>query len=175
MITLVSGTNRQNSLTEKFSRIYFELLKKQAPNSLFFDLSKLPASLLEIDLDVYKNRPAELLEIQSKYFQHSVKFIFIIPEYNGSFPGILKLLIDVMDPKIAFFGKKAAFTGIATGRAGNLRGMDHLTSIMHHVGVTVLPLQLPVSRVQQEIINENQFTEATEKLVLKQISEFINF
>jgi NAD(P)H-dependent FMN reductase len=48
-------------------------------------------------------------------------------------PGSLKLFIDacsVREYKQNFKGKKAALVGIASGRAGNLRGMDHLTGVM---------------------------------------------
>lgn len=175
MITLISGTNRKNSLTEQFAGIYFQLLKKQMPDSLFFDFCSLPESLLNLDPDFYKNRPKELLDIQSQFFKPADKFIFIIPEYNGSYPGILKLLIDVLDPKESFKNKKAALTGIATGRAGNLRGMDHLTAVLNHMGVTVMPYQLPVSKVQQEFVSTDQFTEGTQNVVERQITEFIAF
>jgi chromate reductase len=175
MITLISGTNRKNSLTYKFSSIYFTLLQESTTECLFYDLCELPPSSLHLDPDFYTNKPPDILEIQEKFFLNASKFIFIIPEYNGSFPGILKLLIDVMDPALAFRGKKAAITGIATGRAGNLRGMDHLAGIMHHMGVTVLPFLLPVSKVQHEFESDKLFSPVTEKNVKRQITEFLVF
>ncbi|MEP7264558.1 MAG: NADPH-dependent FMN reductase [Bacteroidota bacterium] len=175
MITLISGTNRKNSLTQQFSSIYFQMLKRKMPDSLFFDLCHLPDSLLNLDPDFYKNRPQELIAIQSEFFIPADKFIFIIPEYNGSYPGILKLLIDVLDPKESFKNKKAALTGIATGRAGNLRGMDHLTAVLNHMNVTVMPYQLPVSKVQHEFNGTDQFAEGTQNAVERQINDFIAF
>ena len=151
------------------------MLKENTDDCLFYDLCELPSSMLNLDPDFYKNKPQEIIAIQDKFFLHSSKFIFIIPEYNGSFPGILKLLIDVLDPKLASHGKKAAITGIATGRAGNLRGMDHLASVMQHMGVTVLPYMLPVSRVLDEFENEKLFKEGTQKAVNRQITEFLSF
>lgn len=175
MITLLSGTNRKNSLTYQFSSIYFDLLKEKTKDCQFYDLCCLPDVLLNPGEDFYKNRPKELQHIQDKYFTNAEKLIFIVPEYNGSFPGILKLLIDGMDPKLAFYGKKAAITGIATGRAGNLRGIDHLASILQHMGTTVLPYLLPVSRAHQEITEEKKFGELTEKVITRQIREFVEF
>jgi chromate reductase, NAD(P)H dehydrogenase (quinone) len=175
MITLISGTNRKNSLTQKFSQIYFQMLTEKEPESMFYDLSDLPPNLIDLDPYFYDNRPEKLLAIQNEFFTPASKFILIVPEYNGSFPGILKLLIDVLEPKPAFYGKKAAITGIATGRAGNLRGMDHLCSVLQHMGVTVLPFMLPVSRAQHEITEDSVFTEATQKMVQRQIHEFFAF
>ena len=173
MITLISGTNRVHSLTEKFSRIYFELMKEKFPAVHFFNLAHLPPSIME--MEVYDNAPNELTKIQLEVFDASSKFVFIIPEYNGSMPGIVKLLIDVLDCKTAFNNKKASLVGIATGRAGNLRGMDHLSSILQHMGVTVMPYMLPVSRVQDELTNLHTLTEPTLKVVNRHIDEFIAF
>ncbi len=175
MITLLSGTNRKNSLTHQFSTIYFDLLKEKTVHCQFYDLCCLPDVLLTPGEDFYKNRPSDLQVIQDKYFTNAEKLIFIVPEYNGSFPGILKLLIDGMDPKLAFYGKKAAITGIATGRAGNLRGIDHLSSVLQHMGTTVLPYLLPVSKAHQEITDEKKFSELTEKVITRQIREFLEF
>ncbi len=173
MITLISGTNRVHSLTEKFSRIYFELLKEKNPHVQFFNLTQLPPSIIE--MEVYDNTPNEVTKIQKEIFEASDKFVFIFPEYHGSLPGILKLLMDVMDAKKAFKGKKAALVGIATGRAGNLRGMDHLASVLIHMGTTVMPFMLPVSRVQDEFTDLHTLTEPTLKVVNRHIDEFLKF
>lgn len=173
MITLISGTNRVHSLTEKFSRIYFSLLKERNTAVQFFNLTQLPPSIIE--MEVYDNTPNELSKIQLEIFDVSSKFIFIIPEYNGSMPGILKLLMDVLDAKKAFKNKKAALVGIATGRAGNLRGMDHLASVLQHMGVTVMPYMLPVSRVQDELTDLHSLKEPTLKVVNRHIDEFLAF
>ena len=118
MLTLISGTNRVHSLTEKFSRIYFDLLKEKNSHVQFFNLTHLPPSIIE--MEAYDTIHADMEKIQQTIFNVSDKFIFIIPEYHGSMPGIVKLLIDVLDAKAAFKNKKAALVGIATGRAGNI-------------------------------------------------------
>ena len=173
MITLISGTNRVHSLTEKFSRIYFDLLKEKIASVQFFNLTHLPPSIIE--MEAYDAVHIDLIEVQQRYFNASDKFIFIIPEYHGSMPGIVKLLIDVLDTKSAFKNKKAALVGVATGRAGNLRGMDHLASILQHMGVTVMPYMLPVSRLQDELTDLHTLTEPTLKVVNRHIDEFLAF
>lgn len=173
MITLISGTNRVHSLTEKFARIYFDLIKSKYDDVHFFNLSHLPPSIIE--MEAYDSASNEITKIQSEVFNPSNRFVFIIPEYHGSMPGILKLLIDVMDAKTAFKNKKAALVGIATGRAGNLRGMDHLSSVLQHMGVTVMPYMLPVSRVQDEFTDLHTLKEPTLKVVNRHIDEFLAF
>ena len=66
------------------------------------------------------------------------KFVFITPEYNGSFPGVLKAFIDGMRFPGTFEGKKCALVGISAGTQGGALAMSHLTDIFNYLGMTVL-------------------------------------
>jgi NAD(P)H-dependent FMN reductase len=175
MLTIVSGTNRPNSLTSRFSKAYFELLKQRGKEVQMLDLSNLPSEALSTDIYDKGNKPESIVALQNQFFTNTSKFVFIFPEYNGSIPGILKLLIDVLDPKVAFGGKKAGMIGIATGRQGNLRGMDHLTGMLHHMNVTVMPFLLPVSKAHLEIDSTDVIAEATLKVLNLHVERMINF
>ena len=85
--------------------------------------------------------------------------MFIIPEYNGSFPGMLKGFIDASDVKACFHNKKACLTGVAEGRAGNLRGMEHLTNIFNHIKMDVLHYKIPISQVHLLLDENGKFKE----------------
>jgi NAD(P)H-dependent FMN reductase len=72
-------------------------------------------------------------------------------------------------------GKKALLTGVSKGRAGNLRGMDHLTGIMHYVGTVVHPNKLPISIVDT-LFNEDELQHReTLQAINQQLDEFIDF
>ena len=149
----------------KFANIYRQMLLESGATVELLSLDEIPAEILLTDIYEKQQKPEAVELLQEKYFLPAEKFVFIFPEYNGSIPGVLKLLIDSMDPKRSFQDKKASLIGIASGRAGNLRGLDHLAAILHHMKVTVMPYLLPVSRVQGEFGPEGGFSEATEKLV----------
>ena len=107
------------------------------------------------------------------------KFVFVIPEYNGSFPGVLKLFLDacsIREYKATFSGKKAVLVGIASGRAGNLRGMDHLCDILHHVGTIVHPNKLPISNIEALIDSKGKITDsACKKALKKHMEDLLDF
>ena len=106
----------------------------------------------------------------------SGKFIFISPEYNGSIPGVLKSFIDNTDIKKVWPGKKALLTGISTGRAGNLRGMEHLTGILHYLKVNVHHNKLPISVVHNLLNEAGEITDpATLAAIGEQLEEFLAF
>ena len=111
MITIISGTNRKNSNTLKIAGEYQHILVEKGIEAGIF-------SLENVDLLNYN---AEFEKIENEILIPTTHFIIISPEYNGSFPGVLKMLFDSSRSHEMWYHKKALLTGVATGRAGNLR------------------------------------------------------
>jgi NAD(P)H-dependent FMN reductase len=166
MYTIISGTNRPHSKTLKVARLYRQLLQQRG----------IKADLLSLEgLNVLERNPA-YIEIEEKSIIPSPRFIFISPEYNGSIPGVLKCLFDISDIQRAWWGKKALLTGVSSGRAGNLRGMEHLTGILHFLKVTVHHNKLPISVVHTLLNGEGEITdEPTLQAINSQLDEFLEF
>lgn len=165
MYTIISGTNRSGSHTEKVAREYQQILKNKNIEAKFFSLR---------DLDVLKRNEA-IKKAETEILIPTEKFIFIIPEYNGSYPGVLKAFIDNSDIKNVWNYKKALLTGVATGRAGNLRGMDHLSDTLHYMKMNVFYNKLPISVIDKVLDEEGHFNMETMKAINFQLDEFINF
>lgn len=173
MISIISGTNRIPSNSEILARYYHRLLEKKNAVSTVFPLTDLPPSLITTDL--YGKRSEAFQTIQDR-ITATDKFIFIVPEYNGSFPGILKLFIDACSFPESFLGKKAALVGHSTGRYGNIRGIEHFTGVCHYCGLHVLPLRLHIPRIQHEFDGEGNISgEDTRRFINQQIDQFLQF
>jgi chromate reductase, NAD(P)H dehydrogenase (quinone) len=85
-------------------------------------------------------------------------------------------MIDLSDYKKVWPGKKALLTGISTGRAGNLRGMDHLTGSLNYLNVLVHPNKLPISMVDKLLSGGIRIQDsATVEAIEKQVDQFIAF
>lgn len=138
MVTIISGTNRPNSNTKKIALQYCKFLQEKNTAS----------QLLALDEVVVTYRDASFKLLEEKFFHGVEKIIIIMPEYNGSYPGILKMLFDNADIRKCFWHKKVLLTGVSSGRAGNLRGMDHLTGVLLYLKMTVHYNRLPISRVE---------------------------
>lgn len=168
MITLVSGTNRPNSWTRKVAEVYKERLSLKNIEFQFLDLMELPIDMFSTEM--YDDKSTAFLELEKNVLYPTSKYVFVIPEYNGSFPGVLKLLIDGSDVRNSFHHKKAALVGVADGRAGNLRGMDDLTNVLNHMKMNVSYCKIPVSSVSKQFDDEGKFTaQETLKLIDMQI------
>ena len=99
-----------------------------------------------------------------------------MPEYNGSFPGILKLFIDNTDVRKCWWHKKAMLVGVADGRGGNLRGIDQMTNLLHYLRVNVLYNKIPLSKINDEMNSHGQFVNpATVDAIKVQVKEFVEY
>jgi len=173
MITIVSGTNRPNSNTLKVSRYYLKTLQQLGQEAQLFSLESLPENIITSDL--YGKRSAEFEPIQ-ELVVNTDKFMFIIPEYNGSFPGVLKTFIDACEYPASFYDKKAALTGISSGKYGNIRGIDHFSGVCGYLHLNVLPLRLHIPAIKYELNKEGDFfKEDTLKFTNDQISKLVRF
>ncbi|MBP6024164.1 NADPH-dependent FMN reductase [Ferruginibacter sp.] len=166
MITIVSGTNRIGSNTLKVAKEYQRLLDEKGVKAGLFSLQGVNVM----------TRDADFAAIENNIIIPTSAFIFIVPEYNGSFPGVLKLLFDNSRSHEIWFNKQALITGNATGRAGNLRGMDHLADILNYMKITVHPNKLPISQVNKLMDGEGRFTDAIAlNAINNQLDEFLNW
>ncbi len=174
MITIISGTNRVPSNSIKIADYYQKLLKQHGVESQILDLSKLPEKFMFSAL--YENTGKDPdFNILSDYIKKSDKFVFIVPEYNNSFPGVLKGFIDGLSYPNTFKNKKGALVGISSGVMGGALALSHLTDILNYLGMNVLAIKPRISRV------ENNFKEGVildpfvSGLIETQISALIEF
>lgn len=173
MNLIISATNRPDSNSLKIAKYYQNQLKIKGLDTSILSLEELPENLISTDL--YGKRSEDFLSIQSKVSQ-AKKFIFIIPEYNGSFPGVLKTFIDACDFPQSFYDKKAALVGISSGKYGNIRGIEHFTGICHYIHLQVMNLKLHIPNIRTEINEQGDlFKEDTVKFTHQQMDKFINF
>jgi len=104
-ISIISGTDRADSRTERVALHLQRMLTEQGiPNDLL-SLRSLPRDLDTLSL--YGGDAPAVRRIVDRHIKPFDKLLFVIPEYNGSFPGVLKVLIDAAHPR-DFHGKHAA-------------------------------------------------------------------
>lgn len=173
MVTIISGTNRPGSNTLKVAKYYQEALAKKGQQANILGLADLPDDFIVSDM--YGKRTPEFKKILD-VIAGSKKFVFIIPEYNGSFPGVLKAFIDACDFPESFYDKKACLVGISGGRYGNIRGVEHFGGVCGYLNLHVLPFRMHIPAIKSELDQDNAFfKEDTLKFIGEQIDKFIAY
>lgn len=171
MNLIISGTNRLGSNSLKVANYYQKELQRKGEEWEILSLTDLPHDILFSDL--YGKRSESFAPLQAKV-SAAQKFIFVIPEYNGSYPGALKIFIDACAFPLSFQHKKAALVGVSTGKYGNIRGVDHFTGVCNYVRMHVLPLKIHIPHIQNELNSDELFSDpVTQKFINEQIDEII--
>jgi NAD(P)H-dependent FMN reductase len=105
----------------------------------------------------------------------SEKFVFVIPEYNGSFPGVLKAFIDGLDRSKALTDKKCALIGLSAGDQGAGLALSHFTDILNYCGTNVLAYKLRLPNIS-DFMTDNKITDDTYLTkIKKQAQKLIDF
>jgi chromate reductase, NAD(P)H dehydrogenase (quinone) len=177
---VINGTNRAHSKTEIICDTICNILRSQNLEYDLFSVSSVDPVIFSPMMYETNIFNAQIEDLRDRLFIPASKWIIITPEYNGSFPGYLKAVIDMLSVRKqedTFNFKKVLLIGIATGRAGNLRGMEHLTGILNYLRMVVYPDKQPISRVE-ELIDFNTGTLKDEATIyqidylIKQFSKF---
>ncbi len=166
MITIISGTNRPNSKTLKVATICMNYFKSLDIHADLVDLSQLHHDYLSHEMYSAKD-DSELSLIQDAKILPSDLLLIVSPEYNGSFPGVLKAFFDALSVRKyneTFKGRKVALLGVAAGRAGNLRGMEHMTGFLNYLNMLVMPNKLPISSINNQFTNDELNSETMSTL-----------
>ena len=150
MVKIIVGTNRKNSVSKVIAELYQSILLEKGSASEILELAHLPGDFISTALYENNGKNPGYNAFHDRV-KEGTKFIFIVPEYNGSFPGILKSFIDGMTYPNTFRNKKCALVGISSGVGGGGIALSHLTDIFHYVGMHVLALKPKLAKIEQNM------------------------
>jgi NAD(P)H-dependent FMN reductase len=129
MITVISGTNRPDSNTRKLAAVIQEMLHQNGQETTLIDLAELPTDLFTGSS--YATKPDDFAVFQEAVIEAD-GLLSVVPEYNGSFPGVLKYFIDMLRFPESLYEKPAAFVGLSAGRWGGVRAVEHLEMVFQY-------------------------------------------
>ena len=136
------------------------------------DLAKLPKDFAFSAL--YENNGKnELFNQFIAKAKDAKQYIFVVPEYNGSFPGVVKTFIDGLPYPSFLKGKYITLTGISSGTMGTALGLSHLTDILNYLGATVNPVKVRIPSIEKQFSEVDGMNDSVLKLIKEQLSLLI--
>ena len=174
MIYIISGTNRSAAKSPLVAKLYVEILKDLGAEAEVLDLRDLPRDFVFSAL--YENAGSnEAFNSFRKKMVLGSKFVFIVPEYNGSFPGVLKAFIDGLEYPYSFRDKKCALLGLSSGDQGGGPALSHLTDIFNYCGMHVMAWRLRLAHIDRSFENGMLVNEKHLEAIRAQAKQFIDF
>ena len=156
-ILILSGTNRPDSNALRISRLLGELYAKHGTAAEVFSLCDLPPEMFSPD--AYAHKPPAVVQIQQRVLDAAGLHV-VTPEYNGSFPGALKYLIDMFKFPESFDHKPVAFVGEANGATGALRAVEQLQGVFGYRNAHQYPRRVFIGAIKTRFDEAGQFVDA---------------
>jgi FMN reductase len=102
--------------------------------------------------------------------------ILATPEYHGSYSSVIKLVVDNLGFPSVLTGKPTALLGVAAGRIGAIKALEHLRSVASHLGAHVLPQGISIANVRDLFDEKDQLVDAhLKKLVAGVLKDLIKY
>ncbi len=172
-IVLIAGTNRPGSQTLRVTKMLEKKYQAAGAETLLLDLNKLPMELFEPS--AYEKKPASFAPF-SEGVLNADGLLVVTPEYNGSFPGVLKLFIDHLKFPESFEGRPVAFLGLAAGMWGALRSVEQLQMIFSYRNARLFNERVFLPRVESQLNPDASPKDSVVgSLIDSQVKNFIKF
>lgn len=155
MITLLSGTNRPGSNTRLITGILADFYTQAGIPCRILDLADLPPEIF--NPASYAEKPAAFAPF-AEAILGSDGVVIVTPEYNGSFPGVLKYFVDMLPFPESFENRPVCFVGLAAGMWGALRSVEQLQVILGYRNAHVYPARVFIPGVGK-VLKDGQLTD----------------
>lgn len=156
-ILIISGTNRSGSNASKIAQLLAGAYSKHAIAADVLSLESLPAEMFLPE--AYGVKPPSVQALQQRILDAAGLHI-VVPEYNGSFPGVLKYFIDMLKFPESFDAKPVAFVGEAAGAWGALRAVEQLQMVFAYRNAHLFPNRVFIPGVGGKLDAAGQLNDA---------------
>lgn len=164
-ITVITGTNRKGSNSSIVSSHIVNALSEMGAVKInLIDLAELPTSLLRADY--FDKKPKGFQENFVNPIERASSLVFVIPEYDGTVPGVLSFYLNHM--RASLDQKSVALVGISAGKWGARSALDTFKATLTHRRARVLgDLQINIENVESKV-SDSKITDADSIKRLKQ-------
>ena len=172
MKLIISATNRKGSLSLQVSHIVKGIYQELKEPCEVLDLKSV--DFQSVINDPYPETLPSGLKPACDRVLDAEALVIVCPEYNGSFPGILKFFIDHWHYPGSFVHKPVCLIGLG-GRFGALRPLEQLAGIFFYRNSFLFPERVFISQIT-EVLKKGCITDSDLLVRLKtQAENFIKF
>ena len=164
-IVTMGGSVRQNNYTNKALAVVVDELRK---------ISNIVVNEIDLGMIEFHLPGRPLTDPKVKEFQQVVRdataVVIATPEYHGSFSSLVKLAIENLGYPNGLKNKPVALLGVAAGRIGAIKSLEHLRSVSSHVGALVLPSLISIDKVKEKFAEDGTVLDAETEERLRELA-----
>ena len=174
MIEIIACTNRKGSNSRRVSELVLKKLTDAGEEAQILDLSEI--NWAELNENVYgeDNRPNSMKPLVDR-IDNADGLYLVCPEYNGSYPGVVKTFIDYWSYPTSFEKRPVCFIGLG-GMFGALRPVEHLQQVFGYRNAFIFPERIFLQNIWAILDEDGTIkNETTAALLDQQVKNFVKF
>ena len=154
-LLVFAGSTRQQSFNRKLATATAALARQGGADVTHIELADFDIPMYNADLEA-SGTPADVVRLKTLMFEHPA-WIICTPEYNASYPALLKNTIDWCSSPVKadsawadgfkpFRGKVVGLLSASPGALGGLRAQSHLVPLLLNLFCWVAPQNYALGR-----------------------------
>ena len=171
-IVVVCGTNREGALSRLLATEVAESYKQRDHEVDLLDMKELPPQILAGT--AYKEPDAAVTALVERFLKAD-GVVFVVPEYNGSYPGVLKLFVDMLPYPEGFDSRPCAFIGLAAGQFKGLRAVEHFQQVAGYRNAHIFPRRLFIGDSYKQFVDGKLADDELTSRLKEQAEKFVEF
>lgn len=172
-IAILSGSDRPGANALIISEYLQQRYNELDVQTTLVNLQDFP--LADVEGGVYKNVPQSVRAF-TQPLMDADGWVVVIPEYNGGYPGILKICLDYLPYPGAFEYRPVALVGESSGAFGALRAVEQLQMVLGYRNAHIYPERVFIPRVYDNFDPQNGIKDEFQQSLLdSQVDGFVQF
>src|SRR5690242_18131545 len=154
-LLVFAGSTRLNSWNRKLAHVVADMARTSGAAVTHIELGDFDVPMYNADLEA-RGTPTDVMKLKQLTYEHPA-WIICAPEYNASYPALLKNTLDWISSPIkgdpvwnddfrATRGKVVGMLSASPGALGGLRSQSHLAPLLLNLKFWVAPTNFALSR-----------------------------
>ena len=171
-LLVFAGSTRQQSFNRQLAANAATLARQVGAQVTHLELADFDIPLYNADLES-AGTPPDVIGLKQLMFDHPA-WIICSPEYNGSYPALLKNTLDWASSPVKnhpdwrdgtkpFAGKVVGLLGASPGGLGGLRSLSHLNPLLVNLQCWVAPQQFALGNADQAFDEQGKLMDSNHR------------
>ena len=177
-LLIFAGSTRQNSWNRKLAKVTAAMARASGAEVTHLELGDFDVPMYNADLEA-QGTPADVMKLKQITYDHPA-WIICTPEYNASYPALLKNTLDWMSSPVKgdpvwnddfrfSRGKVVGVLSASPGALGGLRSQSHLVPLLLNLHCWVAPRNYALARAADAFDAQGQLVADAAKMKVQAV------
>jgi len=181
-LLVFAGSTRQQSFNRRLAKVVAAMARSAGAEVTHLELADFDVPMYNADVEAI-GTPADVMKLKQIFYEHPA-WIVCSPEYNASYPALLKNTLDWISSPVkgdplwnddfrSTRGKVVGVLSASNGAMGGIRSQSHLVPLLFNLHCWVAPRTFALSRAASAFDEQGQLDPAARPRVQAVIDQVL--